>query len=82
MSAADFGVEYDDRRARIKMTSSQPAVVTDAAPKPIDYAAFRKNFDTAYNTWFRSNSIMPDLRAIVESCYEIPAMRRSFGTRI
>ena len=71
MSAVVFGVE-DDRRIRIKMTSSQPSVVTDTNTEIIDYETFRNSFDKAYNTWFRSNFITKDLRTIVES-YEITA---------
>ena len=69
MSAAVFGVEYDGR-ARIKMTSSQPSVVADTNSDTIDYETFRKSFDKAYNTWFSSNSIPTNLRAIVGS-YEV-----------
>ena len=49
MSAVIFDVE-DDRRTRIKMTSSQPSVVADTNTETIDYETFRNSFDKAYNT--------------------------------
>ena len=49
------------------MTSSQRSVVADTNTETVDYETFRKSFDKAYNTWFQSNFITEDLRAIVES---------------
>ena len=54
------------------MTSSQPSVVADTNSDTINFETFRKSFDKAYNTWFRSNSIPTNLRTIVES-YEVTA---------
>lgn len=63
--------EYDGRPA-IKMSSGHSNVVSSANADIMDYEAFRKTFDKAYNAWFRTNFILPELRAVVES-YEITA---------
>jgi hypothetical protein len=62
MSAAIFGIEQDTG-VRISMSTSQRQNV--AASR--QFKAFRKTFARAYNIWYRSNSLPPELRTEVES---------------
>jgi hypothetical protein len=50
----------------------QRCVAAVTSSEPIDYEAFRKSFTKAYNSWFRSRSIEPILRSIIES-YDLTA---------
>ena len=54
------------------MTRNQPAAVAGRKTESVDGETLRREFDTAYNAWFRSNYIAPDLRAVVES-YDVTA---------
>jgi hypothetical protein len=54
------------------MTSTISRVVGDTKTETINYETFRKSFDTAYKTWFRSNSIAQNLRKIMNSYQVTP----------